>query len=113
MKQLMNDNPNFVGYMNSRTDQLKKEEKARIKEVQDKFTSDNDEIRYRNKEEVLNALAATVVDLKGKEKADVLMKIADLQQMKKDEIVEEEKKVHFYLPLTCHQCQLYLKNKKK
>jgi cell division protein FtsX len=113
MKQLMNDNPNFVGYMNSRTDQLKKEEKARIKEVQDKFSTDTDEVRYRNKEEVLNALAATVVDLKGKEKADVLMKIADLQQMKKDEIVEEEKKVHFYLPLTCHQCQLYLKSKKR
>jgi hypothetical protein len=41
------------------------------------------------------------------------MKIADLQQMKKDEIADEENKVHFYLPLTCHQCQLYLKNKKK
>jgi hypothetical protein len=112
MKQLINENPFFIGYMNARTDQLNKEEKARIKEVQEQFSTTTDEVRYRNKDEVLNALAATVVDLKGKEKADVLMKIADLQQMKKDEVVEEEKRVHFYLPLTCHQCQLYLKSKK-
>ena len=33
------------------------------------------------------------------------MKIADLQQMKKDENTEEEETVH-YLPLQCYRCSL-------
>lgn len=111
MKQLMNDNPNFIGYLNNRTDRLKAEEKARIEEIREK--SETPTTRYRDKDEVLNALADTVCDLKGKDKADVLMKIADLQQMKKDENVEEEKKVHFYLPLTCNNCELFIKNQNK
>lgn len=68
------------------------------------------------------ALAATRYDLKSKEgmidaleeqvhstedpkqKADILMKIADLQRMKQDENTEKERLVHYYLPLRCEVC---------
>jgi hypothetical protein len=43
-----------------------------------------------------------------KERAEVVTKYADLMQMKKDS-VEEEDVVHYYLPLTCNKCTLYNK----
>lgn len=69
--------------------------------------------KFRDKDEVLNALAATVKDLKGKERADVLMKIADLQQMKKEETIKEDNTVHYYLPLSCKNCELYMKARRR
>lgn len=39
--------------------------------------------------------------------------IADITQIKKDEIKEEDTTVHFYLPLSCNNCSLYLAAKKK
>jgi hypothetical protein len=43
--------------------------------------------------------------LDGKEKADILNRIADLQQMKKEELKKEDERVHFYLPLqVCKDC---------
>lgn len=39
-----------------------------------------------------------------KEWNDVQKMIIDVSQVKKDEIVEEEEKVHYYLPLVCNRC---------
>ena len=48
--------------------------------------------------------------LQGKDKVDVLNRIADLQQMKKEETKNEEERVHYYLPLpVCDNCK-YKKN---
>ena len=41
------------------------------------------------------------------------MKIADLQQMKKDENTEEEETVHYYLPLQCYRCSLFIADRAK
>ena len=42
------------------------------------------------------------------------MKLADLQQMKKDTTDEEEDHtIHYYLPLSCQNCELYMANKRK
>lgn len=72
-------------------------------------SSSSSEKRYRDKDEVIDELASTVKDLHGKDKADVLMKIADLQQMKKEKDDTREKTVHFYLPLKCDYCPLHIK----
>lgn len=66
---------------------------------------------FRTKEAVISALEAELPILRGKDRLDALMKIADLQQMKKEETKTEEDKVHFYLPLTCHHCELYINRK--
>lgn len=64
--------------------------------------------KFRDKDSVLAALEAEVPYLKGKDRADVLMKIADLQQMKKEETIAEDNTVHFYVPISCKQnCSLY------
>lgn len=39
-----------------------------------------------------------------KEWNDVQKMIIDVSQVKKDEIVEEEEKVHYYIPLVCGRC---------
>lgn len=42
------------------------------------------------------------------------MKLADLQQMKRDPVDDtEDNTVHYYLPLSCHKCSLYIANKRK
>ena len=48
------------------------------------------EINFRSKDAIIDQLGSIVSTMKGKEKAEVLMKIADLQQMKKDEVKEED-----------------------
>jgi len=71
---------------------------------------DQDEIqsiveRYKDKDFIIAELIKAASDLDGKEKADVLNRIADLQQMKKEELKKEAERVHFYLPLSvCKDC---------
>jgi hypothetical protein len=61
--------------------------------------------KYKDKDFIIAELIKAASDLDGKEKADVLNRIADLQQMKKEEMKKEDEKVHFYLPLSvCKDC---------
>jgi hypothetical protein len=61
--------------------------------------------RYKDKDFIIAELIRAAADLDGKEKADVLNRIADLQQMKKEEQKKEDERVHFYLPLSvCKDC---------
>lgn len=61
--------------------------------------------RYKDKDFIIAELIKAASDLNGKEKADVINRIADLQQMKKEEMKKEDEKVHFYLPLqVCKDC---------
>lgn len=54
--------------------------------------------QYENKQGIIEALASLVEGLEGKERADVLMKIADLKQFRKEQDEKTCKTVHFYLP---------------
>jgi hypothetical protein len=48
-----------------------------------------------------------------KEWLDIKKLIADLSKVKQDEIKEEDDVVHFYVPIQCHNCNLYMKAKGK
>lgn len=48
-----------------------------------------------------------------KEWLDIKKMIADITRVKQDEIKDEDDLVHFYVPIQCHQCSLYLAQKKK
>lgn len=68
----------------------------------------------RSKQDIakeLNILASQTGD--PKLKAELLMRLADLEGMKKQETVEEEEKIKYYLPLKCTQCTLYRQAKDK
>ena len=62
--------------------------------------------KYKDKDFIIAELIKTQNSLNGKEKAEILNKIADLQQMKKEETKNEEERVHYYLPLPiCKDCK--------
>lgn len=61
--------------------------------------------------EELNALASSTSD--PKTRTDILLKLADMAGMKKDEVKDEDNTVHYYLPLSCYQCELYVAHQKK
>lgn len=69
--------------------------------------------KLMSKEDVMNELVRIAFKLSPNDpkRADILMKYADLTQMKKDEVEKEDKTVHTYLPLTCKNCPLYIKYK--
>lgn len=68
-----------------------------------------------SKEEVMDELLQTAFSLPRNDpkRADILMKYADLDGMKRDDVKKDDKTVHAYLPLTCMKCSLYLKSKNK
>lgn len=62
----------------------------------------------RSKEDIiaeLNKLASLTNDTKLK--AEILMKVADLEGMKKQETKQNDKLIRYYLPLKCSVCSLY------
>lgn len=74
----------------------------------------DEELQNRSKEDIiteLNKLATLTNDTKLK--AEILMKVADLEGMKKQEVKQDEKLIHYYLPLRCSKCSLYAAAKAK
>ncbi len=74
-----------------------------------------EETRLLTKEDVLQQMLKTAFALPKTDpkRVEILAKYADLQQMKKDEVQEEDRTVHYYLPLSCRNCELYQKHKRK
>lgn len=68
---------------------------------------------FRTKDGILQNLIQTLPALTGKDKAAVLMQIADLQRMKQEENKEEADQVVYYHPLSCYRCVLYTEARKK
>lgn len=77
--------------------------------------SQEEEVILLSKEDVLQEMLKTARALPKADpkRVEILSKYADLQQMKKEEVQEEDRTVHIYLPLSCHQCELYAKAKKQ
>ena len=106
------NNSDFAKYMEATS---KKKEKKEINlENSDDITLE-EALSLATKEETLKGLIIAKSKMKAgsKEWLDATKLIADLQQMKKDIVEEEDTTVHYYLPLTCNRCSLYLTNKKK
>ena len=84
-------------------------ERARRFTAIEQSTTDTD---TRSKDDVireLNLLATQ--ETEPRRKSEILMKIADLQQMKQQADELEESKITYYMPLKCSKCVLYLKAK--
>lgn len=64
--------------------------------------------KIQDKSFILSELYKSLGSLRGKERAAVLMQIADLQRMKQDDLKEDEEKRTFYLPFvsSCRSCKL-------
>ena len=88
-----------------------KEDAAKIAESNkvDKKTLDT----FRSKDGILEGLIKVLPSVTGKDKAAVLIQIADLQRMKQEETKEEAEQVVYYHPVSCFRCALYAEHKKK
>lgn len=88
-----------------------KEDTAKIAESNkvDKKTLDT----FRSKDGILENLIKVLPSLTGKDKAAVLMQIADLQRMKQEENKEEAEQIVYYHPVSCYRCALYAEAMKK
>lgn len=88
----------------------------RIEKRMDKLQAEEEEkIELIDKDQVLKEILASAYKLPKNDpkRTEILMKYADLQQMKKDEVKDEDTTVHYYLPLSCYNCSLYLEGKKE
>lgn len=88
------------------TSQIKRE----IEEEKQQQNEKNNEKRnkFKSKDFIIECLSLEAEQATGKEKAQILMNIADLQRMKQEETREEEEKRRFYLPYVskCRSCKL-------
>ena len=105
---------NFLKYMEQRQKAIKR---GILKSSVQKDEEDDDEIKIDllDKESVLKEMIKSAMSLPVNDinRINILQKYSELQQMKKDEVKEEDTTVHYYLPLSCYNCSLFLKNKKK
>lgn len=114
MKEIV-DREVFANYiMKAKKKADKEASKAVDNAIQEEFDS-IDAARQMSKEDVMSELVRIAFKMPANDpkRADILMKYADLTQMKKDEVDKEEKTVHTYLPLTCKDCPLYVKHKRR
>ena len=85
-------------------------ESEAINDENENDTQKNDEVlkKISDKSFILAELYRSLRILRGKERATVLMQIADLQRMKQDDLKEDEEKRVFYLPFvsSCRSCKL-------
>jgi len=98
---------------------LKADKTERLQELtENEIDNNNEEENERQQDEVLKKISdksfilaelyKSLGSLRGKERAAVLMQIADLQRMKNDDLKEDEEKRTFYLPFvsSCRSCKL-------
>ena len=96
-------------------------DKIKAKEGYEKYINENNEYtqrtrgnkQLRDKDAVLKAMEKEANSMSGLDKIRALKEIAELQQMKKEKTKEQEDLVHFFLPLTCNYCSLYMEHQKK
>lgn len=82
------------------------EEENQTKEKQEQ---ENEELKkFTDKSYIIAQLAKEAKNQTGKERANILMQIADLQRMKQEETKQDEEKRQFYLPFVsvCRSCKL-------
>lgn len=104
---------NFIKYMESRQRSIKRGILKQYEQTEEEV--DKPQIKLMNKEEILqealqSALSLPVTD---KNRVEILMKYADLAALKKENTENEMTTVHYYLPLSCNNCSLYLAREKK
>lgn len=98
---------------------LKADKEERIQELtQVENDNENNEENERQQDEVMKKISdksfilaelyKSLGGLRGRERAAVLVQIADLQRMKQDDLKEDEEKRTFYLPFvsSCRSCKL-------
>lgn len=120
MNHLLKEDQGVVSYID-----MKVKEQEALKKKAKKASAEEEKARNEEKEidmvtelskeaqlkELLTAKSLHPVG--SKEWLDIKKMIADISRVKQDDIQDEDELVHFYVPIQCHNCSLYLKAKGK
>lgn len=120
MNHLLKEDQGVVSYID-----MKVKESEALKKKAKKAAAEEERARDEEKEidmatelskeaQLKELLAAKSLHPVGsKEWLDIKKMIADISRVKQDDIQDEDDLVHFYVPIQCHNCSLYLKAKGK
>lgn len=123
MNRLLIDDKGVMSYIDSkvkeyenlkkrakRAESVESEEKQAIAKI-----TEEDMTTELSKENQLKELVAAKqkYSIGSKEWLDVKKMIADLTRIKQEDLQDEDDLVHFYVPIQCHSCSLYMKAKGK
>ena len=118
MNRLFVDDKGNIEYIDIKTKEMeakKKKAKKEAEEAEIKALPEIDMATELSKEAQLKELlvAKSLHPVGSKEWLDVKKMIAEISRVKQDDIQEEEDIVHFYVPIQCHNCSLYMAQKAK
>lgn len=118
MNRLIIDDKGVVSYIDSKVkenENLKKKAKRASEKAEKQSDVEIDMNAELSKEAQLKELltAKQLHPVGSKEWLDIKKMIADISRVKQDDIQDEEDVVHFYVPLQCHNCSLYMAQKAK
>lgn len=116
MNKLLMEDDLFMKYVKLTGIRLKKTSKKEQEEENNEDTLTEEDLSNAIKKEnqlYELILAKRKYESGSKEWLEISKMIADITQAKKDEIKEEEKTIHYYLPITCYMCNLYIESKEK
>lgn len=93
---------------------LAKEEKKakKVQKTKEKVEEGGFSVDNVSKEKMLRELfeAKEGMDVGSKEWLDTQKMIADITRMKQDEVKTEDTTIHYFLPIKCPECPLFIKN---
>lgn len=99
----------FGKYYNEREAEMlgaREEAKAQRKAARERIS----QMDFRSKDSIIDQLGELSLEaVTPKERAAILINIAELQRMKNEELKEEKKLVEFFIPMSCHKCPHYKK----
>lgn len=120
MNHLLKEDAGVVSYIDMRVKEMellkKKAKRAAVEEEKAKTElAEIDMTTELSKEMQLKELlvAKQKFAVGSKEWLDVKKMIAEITRVKQDEMKDEEDVVHFYVPIQCHNCSLYMAQKAK
>ena len=114
MNKMLSEDKSFMEYLTYADKHFKRQKKSAEKSVQtNTAVSEEDIAAELSKDNQLRELiAAKKLYAEGsKEWLDIKKMIADITQVKKDEIQTENPTIHYYIPLSCYNCELYIRYK--
>lgn len=120
MNHLLKEDAGVIEYIESKVKEqeaLKKKAKKAVEQAEKETfeITEDDMANALSKETQLKELliAKEKYAVGSKEWLDVKKMLADLTKIKNEDMKDDDEFVHFYVPIQCHNCSLYLKAKGK
>lgn len=118
MNHLLKEDIGVVEYIDTRVKELealKKKAKKAVEQAEKPALSEIDMNAELSKETQLKELleAKALHSVGSKEWLDIKKMIADISRVKTENLENEDELVHFFVPLQCHNCSLYMAQKSR